>query len=161
MTHKTLKKVHEDIQDMHFNTMVSSLMEYVNFLNAPDIRKSLLQPEAALLAQRTVRTLVLMLAPAMPHLAEELWQEALGETESVHVAAWPKYDPELIKDDIIEIAIQVNGKLRGTMLAAVDVGKDELEKSAAEVESVKKHLDGKTMVKTITVPRKLVNFVVK
>lgn len=160
MTHKTLKKVHQDLQAMRFNTVISALMENVNFLNEPQMRKTLAQPEYAALAQRTVRYLVLMLAPLAPHLAEELWQH-LGETQSVHVAPWPEYDPELIKDDIVEIAIQVNGKLRGTMTAAVDAGDDELKQAAAQVESVKKYLAEKTVIKTIVVARKLVNFVVK
>ncbi len=160
MTHKTIKKIHEDIEGMHFNTVVSALMEYVNFLNDPELRRTLAQPEYSDLAQRTVRSLVLLLAPSAPHLAEELWQQ-MGETESVHLEPWPKYDANLIKDEIVEIAIQVNGKLRGTMLASVEAGDDELKKAAAQVESVQKHLAEKTIVKTIVVPRKLVNFVVK
>ncbi|HSX48046.1 MAG TPA: class I tRNA ligase family protein, partial [Candidatus Nanoarchaeia archaeon] len=158
MVHKTLKKVHEDIEGMHFNTMVSALMELSNFLNSREISDRLLKPENADTAQRTVRTLVLMLAPVVPHAAEELWQE-LGERESVHTAEWPKYDPALIKEELIEIPIQINGKLRATIVVAVDVSDDELEKLAAGQEKVKQHLEGHKILKTVVVSRKLVNFV--
>ncbi len=160
MAHKTLKKVHHDIEDMQFNTMMSTLMEYVNFLNEAKTKAALLEPANAGLAQRTVRALVLMLAPSAPHLAEELWHE-LGEEGSVHVAGWPKYDPALIQDEVVTIVIQVNGKLRGQIMAAIDTSQAELEKLAAAEPGVVKHLAGTQAIKTIVVPRKLVNFVVK
>ncbi|HSH31260.1 MAG TPA: class I tRNA ligase family protein, partial [Candidatus Saccharimonadales bacterium] len=158
MTHKTLKKVHEDIAAMRFNTMVSALMEYVNFLHQPDAQQAVTGNSQ--LAERTVRHLVLMLAPAAPHLAEELWSQ-LGEAESVHVAAWPQYDPELIKEDLVEIILQVNGKLRGTMTMPVAADEQQLEETAKTQEAIQRYLDGKKIVKTIVVPRKLVNFVVR
>lgn len=160
ITHKTIKKVGHDIETMSFNTAVSALMEYVNFLASASNRQRLLQGDAYELRQRTLRSLLLMLAPLAPHLAEELW-EALGETDSIHLAPWPRYDEALIKDDVVEIAIQVNGKLRGTMLMPADTTEEELQKAAGEVPSVKKYVDGQTVAKTVTVPRKLVNFVLK
>ena len=160
ITHKTIKNVHDDLGGMRFNTMVSALMEFVNFLNEPKTKAALLKPEHAELAQRTARTLVLLLAPAAPHMTEELWHQ-LGEEGSVHVAAWPAYDPELIKDDIITVVVQVNGKVRGQLVAAADASDDDLKAAAQADANVAKYLDGATIVKTIVVPRKLVNFVVK
>ncbi len=159
-THKTLKKVHHDIESMHFNTMVSALMEYINFLTSAKTRSELVKPENADLARRTVRSLVLMLAPSVPHMAEELWHQ-LGEAGSVHVAGWPKYDPELVKDDLVEIIVQVNGKLRANLVLPVDATNDELTEAAQADEHVAKYLAKGEVVKTIVVPRKLVNFVVK
>jgi leucyl-tRNA synthetase len=159
-THKTLKKVGHDIETMHFNTMVSSLMEYVNFLTAAKTRTELLKPDNANVARRTLRTLILMLAPAIPHMTEELWQQ-LGEAGSVHVAGWPKYDPALIKDELIEIVVQVNGKLRANLVLPVDASEDELVEAAKADAHVAEYLSGGDLIKTIVVPRKLVNFVVK
>ena len=160
MTHKTLKKVHHDIESMNFNTMVSSLMEYINFLTDARIKTALLEPAHAELASRTLRTLILMLAPAVPHLAEELWNQ-IGNEGSVHVAAWPKYDPELIKEDLVQVIVQVNGKLRGTITMPIDVTEDEMKEAAAAEPNAVKYLEGVDIVKIIVVPRKLVNFVVK
>jgi leucyl-tRNA synthetase len=159
-THKTLKKVGHDIESMHFNTMVSALMEYVNTLTGVKVRSELVRPDNSALAQRTVRALVLMLAPVVPHVAEELWQQ-LGESESVHVAAWPKYDPALIEDDLVEIVVQVNGKLRANLVMPVEATEDELTNAAKADANVAKYLAEGSLVKTIVVPRRLVNFVVK
>jgi leucyl-tRNA synthetase len=159
-THKTLKKVGHDIESMHFNTMVSGLMEYVNFLTAAKMRAELVAPEHADLARRTVRALVLMLAPVTPHVAEELWRQ-LGEEGSVHTAAWPKYDPELLKEDLVEVIVQVNGKLRANLVMPVDASDEELEIAAKADDHVAKYLSEGELIKTIVVPRKLVNFVVK
>lgn len=147
--HKAIKKVSEHVEQMRFNTAVSTLMETVNTLG----KFEALTPTAA-------RQLILLLAPFAPHMAEEVWQE-LGEKETVHLSAWPAYDPELVQDDIVEVAIQVNGKLRGTMPAAVDASNEELERAAEQVESVAKYLEGKERVKTIVVPGKMVSFVIR
>lgn len=159
-TQKTLKKVGEDIEAMHFNTMVSALMEYVNFLTTASMRSRLVDPANAALARRTVRALILMIAPVVPHVTEELWQQ-LGEMGSVHTAAWPKYDPVLIKDEVVEIVVQVNGKLRANLAMPTDATDDELTAAAIAEPNVAKYLAEGTVAKTIVVPRKLVNFVVK
>jgi len=158
-THKTLKKVNEDIGSMSFNTMVSTLMEYVNFLQKNQIR--LASPDNVDLAERTVQYLILMLAPMVPHMTEEIWHETLGQEGSVHAAAWPLYDPELIKDELISVAVQVNGKLRATIVLAADASDDDLTEAAKADLNVIKYLSVGEVVKTIVVPRKLVNFVVK
>jgi leucyl-tRNA synthetase len=159
-THKTLKKVHDDFHELRFNTAVSALMEYINVLTEAKTKAALTDPANADLARRTVESLVLMLAPAAPHIAEELWHE-LGYEESVHVAGWPKYDPQLIKDDVVTVVVQVNGKVRANLALAVDATEDEVKVAAQADPNVAKHLAGATIVKTIVVPRKLVNFVVK
>lgn len=158
-THKTLKKVTEDIQAMNFNTMVSSLMEYVNFLQKNQTR--LASPDNVDLTERTIRYLILMLAPMVPHMTEEIWHDTLGQEGSVHAAAWPLYDPELIKDELISVAVQVNGKLRATVILAADATDEDLTEAAKADPNVTKYLSAGEVVKTIVVPRKLVNFVVK
>jgi leucyl-tRNA synthetase len=158
MSHKTIKKVHEGIEAMRFNTTVAVLMEYSNFLN--DNLERLTQPRFAQLAQRTVRTFVLLFASIIPHTAEQLWSE-LDQSESVHVQGWPQYDPELIKDDLVEIIVQVNGKLRGTITVPVEMEDSEYEQLAREQETVAKWLAEAKVAKVIVVPRKLINFVVK
>lgn len=159
-THKTLKKVHSDLEEMHFNTMVSTLMEYVNFLNEPKTLQQLTQPTYAALSRRTVLALIQMLAPSAPHVAEELWHEA-GNVGSVHVSSWPEYDPELIKDDLFTIVVQVNGRVRSEIEVAADTTEDDLKRLAAEDHKIAQHLAGHEIVKTIVVPRRLVNFVVR
>ena len=157
---KTLQKVGEDITQMHFNTAVSSLMELVNFLTKAENKSRLLQDNTADLRERTQRTLLLILAPFAPHMTEELWH-ALGETASIHTANWPAYDPSLIQDDVLQIMIQVNGKLRGSIVASADSKEDELVAAAQADSKVATHLEGKEVVKTIIVPGRLINFVVK
>jgi leucyl-tRNA synthetase len=159
-THKTLKKVHGDLEGLRFNTMVSTLMEFVNFLNEPKTKSALAQPANADLAQRTVRALILMLAPAAPHLTEELWHR-LGEEGSVHTAPWPLYDPELIKDELVTVVVQVNGKVRGQIAASADAAEADIINLATAEPRVAAHLDGKNIANTVYVPRRLVNFVVK
>jgi leucyl-tRNA synthetase len=159
-THKAIKKVHDDLGGMHFNTAVSALMEYVNILSQPKTKAALLSPEYASLAWRTLRTLILLIAPIAPHLAEELWHET-GEDGSVHVAGWPQYDPQLLHDDVITIVVQVNGKVRANLAAAPDATEAELTAAAQADPNVARHLEGRAIVKTIVVPRKLINFVVR
>jgi len=158
VTHKTLKKVHDDLAGMRFNTYVSTLMEYVNYLNSPDNLAQIRNlPD---LAGRTIRTLILMLAPAAPHLAEELWHE-LGEQGSVHTAPWPAYNPALIKDDLVTIVVQVNGKVRGQIAAPADASEADLINLATAEPKVAARLEGKKIANTVVVPRRLVNFVAK
>ena len=106
------------------------------------------------------RSLVLLLAPFAPYLAAELWEE-LGEKSSVLRAPWPVSDPELAKDDELEIPVQINGKLVTVVRVAVDAAPKAIEAAALAEEKVKARTAGKTVVKIIVVPRKLVNLVVK
>jgi len=159
-THKTIQKIHNELHEMRFNTVISTLMEYVNFLTKAETKLKLSQAHHDALRLRTAKTLALLLAPVTPHIAEELWHE-LGEEESVHVSAWPKYDPELIKDDFVTIAVQVNGKVRASILAEAGATEAELKDAAAAEPKVAAYLAEGELVKTIVIPRKVVNFVVR
>lgn len=155
-THRALKKVTVDIQDFGFNTAVAAQMELVNEMYKLKTDLPLSSPAW----KDNLETLLLMLAPFAPHMAEELWQQ-MGCKESVHVASWPAWDEKLLTRELVTIAIQINGKLRGTIEVEVGLTNDALIKAAAEVETVSRHLKDVKVIKQIVVPDKLVNFVVK
>ncbi|MCB2203235.1 leucine--tRNA ligase [bacterium] len=147
--HKSIKKVGEDIEGLRFNTAISQMMIFVNEMNKKDLRpKSVMQQ------------FVLLLAPFAPHLAEELWQ-LLGNESTLAYEAWPEFDDRYTVEDEVEVVLQVNGKLRDKMMIAKGTGKDELEAAAKENEKIKANIEGKTIVKVIAVPDRLVNIVVK
>lgn len=148
--HKTIKKVTEDTDGMRFNTAISAMMEFVNAVYRED--KGLSRPAA--------QKFCLILAPYAPHLAEEIWQ-ALGNEKSLSYEPWPEYDNKLTIEDTIQLPVQVNGKVRGTLEVSKQTDKDADIKNAKLIESVSKHLEGKTIVKEIYVPGRIINFVVK
>ena len=150
LMHKTIKKVTEDTSTLNFNTAISQMMVFVNEMN-----KESEVPYVCL------ETLTLLLSPYTPHLAEELWSTILGHQPSVSKAPWPKYDEEKTKDDEIEVVVQINGKVRAKMKVGREISKDDMLALAKTDENVKKWTDGKTVVKEIVVPGKLVNIVVK
>ena len=102
-----------------------------------------------------------MISPFAPHLGEEIWNSILNETDSIFNANWPDYDNELIVDDDFKIAVQVNGKLRGSLLISKNSTKDQIFSMSKDIENVSRHLDGGELVKEIYVPGKIVNFVIK
>jgi leucyl-tRNA synthetase len=172
--HQTIKRVSDDFQGRwHFNTCISATMELVNELYAAG---AAFQPSAfdsaafqtesessslpIPLLREAQRSLVLLLAPFAPYIAHELW-EMLGERESLLKAAWPKYDPELAKEEEIEIPVQVNGKLRGKIVVPADSDEDFVVERALADEKVRSMIAGKEIVKKIYVPKKLLNIVVK
>jgi leucyl-tRNA synthetase len=146
--HKKIKKVTDDLDGMRFNTALSALMEFVN-----DAYKVEQLPRAL------VEGLVLALAPFAPHLGEELWQR-LGHADSLAYAPWPVYDAELVKDDTVTVAVQVNGKLRATIDVAAEADQAATLAAARTHDKVLGHLEGKTIRREVVVPGKLVNFVV-
>ncbi len=149
LLHKTLKKVSEDTASLNFNTAISAMMVYSAELNKLEtIPRALWEP------------LVKMVSPYAPHLAEELW-EKLGEKESVSKSDWPAYDEKLCVDDEVTIVVQINGKIRDSFVVPAGTPKEEIEKTGKALPGVTKWLDGKEIVKVITVPGKLVNIVVK
>ena len=151
--HTAIKEVTEDLEgEYQFNTAVSELMKLRNFLDDVTSKDSSVYAEG-------IQTLVLLLAPFAPHISEELWHQ-LGNTESVHTQAWPKFDPAALVADEITLVIQVNGKTRGALQVPAQADKTELEKYALESEVVQRHIEGKVIRKVIVVPGKLVNFVV-
>jgi leucyl-tRNA synthetase len=148
LLHRTIQKVTEDLDGMRFNTAISAMMEFSNYLNKLEVRPhSVLEP------------FVLLLSPFAPHLAEELWH-ALGGNETLAYEPWPKYDPDLVRADEIEVPVQVNGKLRSRLTVPADIDDDALQTRALEDPRVRAALEGKRVRKVIVVPQKLVNVVV-
>jgi leucyl-tRNA synthetase len=158
--HQTIAKITLDFEDRwHFNTCVAAIMELVNEIQAADAQ--LIASEVpAPVVRELLCSLVLLLAPFAPYLAAELWEE-LGEKGSVLRASWPVSDPALAKEDELEIPVQMNGKLVTVVRVAADASAKTLEAAALADEKVKLRTAGKTVVKVIVVPGKLVNLVVK
>ena len=147
--HKTVKKVSQDTDTLNFNTAISQMMIFIN-----DASKMESIPKALWSG------FVKMLSPYAPHLGEELW-EKLGNTNTIAYESWPTYKEELCQDDSCTIVVQINGKKRADFQAAMNTDKAELEKQALSCESVIRFMEGKTPVKVIVVPNKLVNIVIK
>ena len=154
--HQTIKKVTEDVGERFmFNTAISSIMELVNALYA--FQDKAVHPG---LVREISFALVKMLAPFAPHIAEELWSQICGKG-SVHAEKWPNFDKEAIVEDEVEIVLQINGKVRDKLLIPAAMGREEMEKAALMQPKVADLTEGKTIVKVICVPKKLVNIVVK
>jgi len=149
LIHKTVKKVTNDIEDMKFNTAIAAMMSLVN-----DIY------DQGYLSRDELSALVRILCPFAPHLCEEIW-ESLGNTELCSLAAWPTYDEEKTVDASIEIAVQINGKVRATVSLPLNCDKETALSMAKADERVAAAMAGKSIVKEIYVPNKIVNIVVK
>src|ERR1700722_7260959 len=149
-THKTVSTVTDHIERLRFNTALATMMDQLNYL-------AKLRPEE--LGRFALEAYLVMLAPMAPHIAEEFWR-ALGHEHSIHLESWPKFDPELIKEETATVVIQINGKVRDRL--QIDTGAPEAEVIALALASdaVKRHLDGKQPKKVIYVPGKLVSIVV-
>ena len=162
--HQTIKRVTEAIEDnYHFNTSIAGNMELIN--DVYDFRNNVLGTEKESTESQKVfgevlRNIVIMLSPFVPHFCDELW-EAMGEEGFLFNASWPEYDEKLTVADEITMAIQVNGKVRGSISVERTASKEDIEKMALAVENVQKHTEGKTVAKVIVVPGKIVNIVVK
>jgi leucyl-tRNA synthetase len=146
---QTIKKVGCDLDNFQFNTAIAALMEFLNFAVKNGI------------TVKGKKILAALIAPLAPHLAEECWQKVLKCEGSIFNTDWPKFDPKKIVLDTVEIAVQVNGKLRASFAMSRGTEESVVIDKASEIENVKKFLDGNQIVKTIYVPDKLVNFVVK
>jgi len=153
--HQTVRKITNDFDSRwHFNTSIASLMELVNEMYGLESGLS------GTVATQVCEKLVLMLAPFAPFTAQELWSD-LGKEGEVFLQSWPDYDPELAQEELLEMPLQVNGKLRGHLRVAFGTAKEELEKLALANEKVKVFTDGKQIVKIIVVSDKLINIVVR
>jgi leucyl-tRNA synthetase len=153
--HQTIRKVSEDFTNRwHFNTSIAALMELINTLYEEEASLS----RAAL--DQILPNLTLLLAPFAPFIAEELWEQ-IGRTGPVFRQEWPAWKEELAKEDLLEIPVQVNGKLRARISVAIGTPQAEIEKIAQADAKVKPFLDGKAVAKVIVVPDKLVNIVVR
>jgi leucyl-tRNA synthetase len=153
--HQTMRKVTEDFDSRwHFNTSLAAVMELMNQLYAAE---SLLSAAAM---REVLEKVVLMLGPFAPYMAEEMWEE-LGKTGPVFKQSWPEFDPELAKEELAEIVVQINGKLRSRVHLPFGASKEELERAALADDKVQAALAGKAIVKAIIVPDRLVNLVVR
>lgn len=147
--HKTIQSVTNDLNQMKFNTAISRLMECMNyFINHTEIQLNIKQD------------IIKIIAPILPHISEEAWEHNGGQG-SVFNESYPNFDPSQVEEDNISIAIQVNGKLRGTIDVGRDISKNELILKAKQQENVNIHIGDSKIVKEIVVPQRLVNFVVK
>jgi leucyl-tRNA synthetase len=153
---KTTKKVTKDIEAGKFNTAISSMMELVNELYKIKADEEIKQSAGWLAA---LETLTQLLAPFAPHIAEEMWQD-LGHEVSVHVSNWPTWDEQLIKDEMMTLAVQVNGKVRSEIIVAADIDEKSAVEAAKADEKVSGYLKGKTINKAIYVPGRLVSLVI-
>jgi len=156
VTHKTIKKVAEDLERFRFNTMIAALMEFTNYLGK--VREEQLVESAAW--QDAIDTLLLLLAPTAPHIAEELWART-GHPYSIHNQAFPVWDEELAAEEEFNLVIQVNGKLRDRVRVPVSIAEEEAQELALGRERIRRYLEGGQVTRIIYVPRRLVNIVVK
>ena len=151
---KTIKKVGEDAAAARFNTAISALMEFVNYAIGVKAKGSV----SIQAWKETMRNLTLTIAPFMPFLSEELWQ-IQGNNDSVHAQSWPEYDPELVKDDVVNIVVQLNGKLKCEFVINIEDSHNKSEMERLARESMGAKLEELNVVKVIVVPGRLVNFV--
>jgi leucyl-tRNA synthetase len=158
--HQTIAKITLDFEGRwHFNTCVAAIMELVNEIQGADAQLAAGEVPPAVMLE-LLRSLVLLLAPFAPHLVAELWEE-LGEESSVLRAPWPVSDAELAKEDELEVPVQINGKLVSVIRVPAEADSKTIEAAALADEKIQARIAGKTVVKVIVVPRKLVNLVVK
>ena len=156
LIHSTIQKVSSDLEQQKYNTAIAALMQCTN-----ELYKLKLQGfEPRKEWQFALESLVQLLAPFAPHAAEELWHQ-LAHEDSVHVGHWPVHDPKYLVQHVLTIVVQVNGKLRGTIEVAADSTEEETVQAALAQENIKMQIANKEIVKTIYVPGKLVNFVLK
>ena len=147
--HQTVKKVTDDYESLNFNTAISQMMIFIN-----EVYKEEVFPKGY------AENFVKLLNPIAPYMTEELWN-MLGHNNTIAYESWPTYDASKLVEDTFEMVVQVNGKVRGKIEVSADASKDDMEKLAFEIENVKTHTDGKEIVKVVTIPKKLVNIVVK
>jgi leucyl-tRNA synthetase len=154
--HKTIQRVTEDIADFEFNTMVAALIEFTNALT--DMKTEAIQRSRGW--RHALEILTLLMAPSTPFVAEEMWQ-MLGNPFSVHRQEWPRFDPEMARDDEVEMIVQVNGKVRDKLVVQAGISEERARSLALASDRIQELLAGKDPIRVIYVPGKLVNVVVK
>ncbi|MBN1866390.1 leucine--tRNA ligase [Candidatus Sumerlaeota bacterium] len=159
--HQTIRKVGDDIENFRFNTAVAALMEFTNDLSA--LRNAIADreptPEEAIVAAECIEMLPLVLSPIAPHMAEEMW-ERLGHSRSIYREAWPAVDEAAAAEDAVTIVVQVNGKVRARLEVAPDTDEAAIRELALADVNVRRHVEGKTIRKSILVPNKMLSLVV-
>ena len=154
-THKTIKRVTDDMEAFTFNTIIAGLMEFTNAL-----QKAKQTPVYGTEAWgEAIETLLLLLAPCCPHIAEELWART-GRAYSIHQQAWPEFDPDMIAEEVITLVVQINGKVRARIEAPADIAEEAAREAALSNGNIQRHIAGKEIRKIIYVPGRLVNIVV-
>jgi leucyl-tRNA synthetase len=159
LLHKTIKKVTEDIDRFHLNTAIARIMELVNGLYKY-LEKERKEKESKRLVRGAFESVVTLLFPFVPHIAEELW-EMLGKDSRTIGREWPRFSAHYVEEDTVLVVVQVNGKLRDRCEVDRDMGQEQLKDLVFTLDNVKRHIEGKTVIKTFVVPNKLVNIVVK
>ena len=162
-TNQTIKKITEDIETYwHFNTAIASVMELLNSVDSFNVKIPHNYAEEAdfNVFRYTMEKILLLMAPLIPHICEELW-EIMGHKPGIFQQSWPKYDENAIQEDVVEIVIQINSKVRSHITVTTNISNDELKKRVLSDERVIALIDGKKIVNTIIVPKKLINIVIK
>jgi len=155
IVHETISSAFDDYgKRIHFNTVVSSIMSLMNQV----ARFEDTSPQGRAVVQEALEAAVLVMAPITPHICQTLWQELTGG--DINAATWPKVDTSALKKTVIEMVVQINGKVRAKFETSPDGDQAEVESEARSLENVEKFIEGKTIRKVIVVPNKLVNFVV-
>ncbi len=161
--HRVVGKVIDDFGRNNFNTAIAAVMELVNaaadYLRKNDANSRMSDDQAKALDIDVAETIVKLLAPIVPHWSEELWTSVLGHSTSIHEEAWPEFDPKEAEADEVELAVQINGKVKARITVAASA--DEAEISDAALVAVSQATEGKNIVKVIVIPQRLVNIVVK
>jgi leucyl-tRNA synthetase len=153
----TLKKVTQDLSEKFgFNTAISALMELINEM----YKYKELENRNEGVIKEAVEIIVSIIAPFAPHMGEELWT-MIGKKGSIFNISWPKYDETALVKDEVEVVVQVNGKVRGKLSIGANISREEMQEAAMNDEKIKALVEGKTIVKVVAVPKKLVNIVVK
>ena len=147
--HQTVKKITEDFETLNFNTAISQMMIFINAVYKEDV-----------FPREYAEGFIKLLNPVAPHISEEIW-EILGHNNTMAYEAWPVYDDTKIVEDTKDIAVQVNGKVRATITISVDEDEESIKEKALDAENVKRHTDGKEIIKVIVIKGKIVNIVVK
>jgi leucyl-tRNA synthetase len=160
-THQTIAKVTSDFEELHLNTIVAALMELFNELSDFNADPGSASPADVFVVREALESLVLMLAPFSPHVAEELWAQLGHEGGLLQSGRWPQADPGLARREELEIPVQVNGKLRSRLLVLPDVTEADLRAAALNDEKIQALIDGHEVVKVIVVPQRLVNVVLR
>jgi len=156
ITHQTIRKVSQDLEKLRLNTMIAALMEFTNYLTRVKEEGTV----SVSAWKEASDTLLLLLAPTAPHLAEELWQQR-GHSYSIHNQSWPRWDEGLAKEEEITLVVQVNGKLRDRITVPASITEAEAKEKALESQRVKAYLGGREVINIVYVPGRLVNLVVR
>jgi len=154
VVHKTIAAVTDDLDKFRFNRAVARIRELTNALE--DMPTA--EPGSGAVLREGLETATQLLGPMMPHLAEEMWQN-LGRKELIVHTPWPKADPELARDEQVTIAVQVNGKLRGTVELPRDAAREDIEQAALALPQVANQLGGRSLKKVVVVPNRILNLV--